>query len=417
MLFHSHPAQVGNVLAKQPACLREFFTSAPQRASAWFGHFSMDGQKHFKHGAAALAKYALAHRSDFWHLLKWRGQHPQAPVSVAAKPHYFCELDIPATVQSIAGSSDGDAFWESAEFQSSIAPGDILALDQQHWAATINFWLEERSRRSTEIYDLLCDHLEQGPWREFCVRLLPLLDEADVFTFASGILDGTSQEVIERNSTSPGALLALGFPQWKSLDDMLVASACGGSTHQLYRLLQGKDEGFNAWIKTAAELLEETPEAHWAARQQWTRYGASDRVCWLLLVHIAVTHTLLHILGVESGEEGRQLLQHYMEKSGVRCEAVGNPLTTTGKEKKRKQKDRDGKKRRKRRRDSPEFDWLEDSDEAVGGGGAAALGVVWRLGGDGDGVERAVTTVELIDEIVARVACAYVRWHSKVGSG
>ena len=33
-----------------------------------------------------------------WRLLAWAGKHPQAPVAVAARTHYFCELDVPATV-------------------------------------------------------------------------------------------------------------------------------------------------------------------------------------------------------------------------------------------------------------------------------------------------------------------------------
>ena len=61
----------------------------------------MEGMRRFKYGAAALAQYALAHRDEMWHLLAWQGRHSQAPVAVAQRPHYFCELDVPRTLRHL----------------------------------------------------------------------------------------------------------------------------------------------------------------------------------------------------------------------------------------------------------------------------------------------------------------------------
>lgn len=104
----------------------------------------MEGMRRFKHGAAALAQYALANRAEvrchlsdkqsgslqssppivvawpgpaqqyapsshqpclprpqMWQLLSWQGRHPQAPVAVAQRPHYFCELDVPRSVRHL----------------------------------------------------------------------------------------------------------------------------------------------------------------------------------------------------------------------------------------------------------------------------------------------------------------------------
>lgn len=36
-----------------------------------------------------------------WQLLSWQGRHPQAPVAVAQRPHYFCELDVPRSVRHL----------------------------------------------------------------------------------------------------------------------------------------------------------------------------------------------------------------------------------------------------------------------------------------------------------------------------
>ena len=36
-----------------------------------------------------------------WSLLEWQGRHPQAPVAVAQRPHYFCELDVPRTLRRL----------------------------------------------------------------------------------------------------------------------------------------------------------------------------------------------------------------------------------------------------------------------------------------------------------------------------
>lgn len=62
-----------------------------------------------------------------WQLLEWEGKHPQAPVAVAAKTHYFCELDVLRSVQNLL--QEDEAFWRSQEFRDSVETGDILGID------------------------------------------------------------------------------------------------------------------------------------------------------------------------------------------------------------------------------------------------------------------------------------------------
>jgi hypothetical protein len=51
----------------------------------------------------------------------------QAPVAVASKPHYFCELDVVATVRNLLRSCPD--FWRSEELGRSARSGSFLALD------------------------------------------------------------------------------------------------------------------------------------------------------------------------------------------------------------------------------------------------------------------------------------------------
>ena len=68
-----------------------------------------------------------------WERLVWRGKHAQAPVAVAAKPHYFGELDVVASVAALA-RADGGAFWRSPEVREAAALGGMLELDPDFFA-------------------------------------------------------------------------------------------------------------------------------------------------------------------------------------------------------------------------------------------------------------------------------------------
>jgi len=63
----------------------------------------------------------------------WRGKHSQAPVAVAAKPHYFGELDVVASVTALA-RSEGSAFWRSPEIREAVAGGGLVEMDPDFFA-------------------------------------------------------------------------------------------------------------------------------------------------------------------------------------------------------------------------------------------------------------------------------------------
>ena len=68
--------------------------------------------------------YALV---QMWDLLVWQGKHPQAPVAVAAKPHYFSELNIKQTVRNLLKLHP--EFFASEQMLDTVRSGEILALD------------------------------------------------------------------------------------------------------------------------------------------------------------------------------------------------------------------------------------------------------------------------------------------------
>lgn len=129
LLAEQRPRAVASLLAADASFLRDTLTASPHTVSAWFGGFSMAGIHAFRHGARALANYALTHRADVWGLLAWRGKHSQAPVAVAAKPHYFGELDVTASVRALADGCPG--FWRSEQLAAACEAGEWLRLEPE----------------------------------------------------------------------------------------------------------------------------------------------------------------------------------------------------------------------------------------------------------------------------------------------
>lgn len=68
-----------------------------------------------------------------WDLLQWGGKHPQAPVAVVQKPHYFAELDLRATLNTLAMEDPG--FWVGEEMarEAGSGGGVLLQLDPTYW--------------------------------------------------------------------------------------------------------------------------------------------------------------------------------------------------------------------------------------------------------------------------------------------
>ena len=124
-----------------------------KRAVMWFDHFSVTGEHVL--GARALSKFAFTERDRHWQDLAWTGKHPQSPVTVAAKPYYFCELDVKATVENFL--DDVPLFWKSDELWESLEGGTFLSLDSRFFA--LYLFEQLYGKRAAEEYR----NRERGP--------------------------------------------------------------------------------------------------------------------------------------------------------------------------------------------------------------------------------------------------------------
>lgn len=108
------------MLGRSPREWRAFFERDRERVRLWFNHFAHDG-RHTR-GARALCNFALARRDIAWGWIVWAGKHAQAPVVVANKLHYFCEVDIFRTLQNFV--HEVPEFWSSDELWETLETGE-----------------------------------------------------------------------------------------------------------------------------------------------------------------------------------------------------------------------------------------------------------------------------------------------------
>ncbi|KAK9810208.1 hypothetical protein WJX72_006648 [[Myrmecia] bisecta] len=185
-LCESAPRKVGRQLASHPDIVTKFFKGDIKRISYWFAHFSIAGWPGFKYGAAALGKYALAHRDEVWDLLAWQGKHAQAPVAVVTKPHYFTELDTERTVSNLLRHCPD--FWASEEMAECLQGGELLALDYDFFSKELYSVLVSSGQRRQDLADLVEHFLAEHPFQQLCQQLCPLLDDTDLLNFAMRLI-------------------------------------------------------------------------------------------------------------------------------------------------------------------------------------------------------------------------------------
>jgi hypothetical protein len=234
LLMSRRPADVIALLRhRNPSLYERFFASASgagaARISAVFGAFSPDGRH--PRGASALAQYLLQRRVALWPHTVWRGAHPQAPVVVSAKPHYWCELDAPATLSALAARAGACFdFWASDEVADGLSGGDVLSLD-------VPFFLEELTlelgRGRGRLHELLEAVLQAEPWAQLMQRLLPTLDDDDdallrLLRALFPAQDAPAARAAAAPGEAPGcALAAAPFAgvAWRRVEDACVAAA------------------------------------------------------------------------------------------------------------------------------------------------------------------------------------------------
>jgi hypothetical protein len=77
----------------------------------------------------------------------WAGKHPQSPISVVAKPHYWAELAVIPTIQRFL--DDCPDFWSSEELLDTFKSGAFLAMDYR-------FFLEVNSLSHVSMWLCSC---------------------------------------------------------------------------------------------------------------------------------------------------------------------------------------------------------------------------------------------------------------------
>ncbi|GBF88978.1 hypothetical protein Rsub_01477 [Raphidocelis subcapitata] len=250
--------RVAALLAPSASLLRGLFSRSDALIAAWFGGFGTGGLASFRRGAWALAGFSLARRDDAWRHLVWAGRHPQAPVAVAAKPHYFSELDVVATVRNLL--RDCPEFWESHEVRRSLEGGEWLALDPAYIAEE----LQERLHRGGAWREDILRELSALPtcvgWRALCQRVAPLMGEGELlavlrtlgarhFAPAGGLRGwargggggGEGGAAVGAGGAGPerDAPLALAGVEWRDARDALLANALACHAGRLRRVLAG----------------------------------------------------------------------------------------------------------------------------------------------------------------------------------
>eukprot|EP00897_Mesotaenium_endlicherianum_P009955 jgi/Mesen1/8989/ME000056S08394 len=224
LLCENRPGWVASILFKDSSVTRGFFEGSSKRVQLWFQHFAAAGGGEHRFGAQALSKFAFAHREEHWRDLRWTGKHARAPVSVAAKPHYFCELDVVGTVESFL--QNVPSFWASDELWRTLEGGGLVALDPAFFVGELLKCLNDvdvdilgdddsdggRSRRPGKdrgddmerrkvlstggagaaeirenVWDKLKMYLREESFPVLCKRLLYTVHELDLFDFVKEV--------------------------------------------------------------------------------------------------------------------------------------------------------------------------------------------------------------------------------------
>lgn len=128
MIFEKGPRIAQKLIKYDFDIFRRLFSGHPKRIRDFFDHFAGVGQTEHLLGARALANFAFRNRDLYWHCLVWHGTHAHSPATVAAKPHYFMELDVVNTVQNFLECVP--EFWESQEFRESLEGGVLWNTDK-----------------------------------------------------------------------------------------------------------------------------------------------------------------------------------------------------------------------------------------------------------------------------------------------
>ncbi|KAL6506308.1 hypothetical protein OROGR_024489 [Orobanche gracilis] len=236
LIFEKQPQKIGTIIAKKSCKLENFFKGNPRRILQWFSKLPSTGESKHDNGAKALSQFAFVNRDICWDVLKWKGKHGQSPAMVAAKPHYFLDLDVQGTIENFLEYVP--EFWSSPEFSESLKDGNILLIDSKYFVDLfIDFMYKDELE---EVYKVIEKFLMQQSFSFLCRHLI-ILEEQDLNIFLDLI-----PKYLKRNTESLGfgntsewfEIILSEYSGANTIDHLLLLNAVTNQGRQLMRLVQ-----------------------------------------------------------------------------------------------------------------------------------------------------------------------------------
>lgn len=416
MFCEDRPAETTATLQRyRPEAFERLFegSGGERHILAWFGRFDAGGGG--QAGAAALSAFALAHRADVWHLLAWRSRHPHAPVTVAASPQYWAELDVVETVRALLRGCP--RFWASDELHRALRVGDLVRLDAGFFAGQLLALLQRGARHRSGSPDsrqrgrssggdggrdrgsdrdrgrdrdddrdrhrraadrVLADvsaWVDSSDHTLLCRRLMPLLPEAtlmsaftglasDAATAGSGAGAGGGDSSAQADRRQSDAAAAAGSAaadavarqlvfgtRWSSLDELLLAHAAAFRAVELWRWLQEDEDCLQVARRALAELQRPDHLPLLWAVCHDARRRPADVAARLLLAEKLSAHLFLH----DNVGSDAEKVEHLLRLRGIqfsRLPELSKHLLLESPKRKHKQKHKRLKRSHKKRKRS-----------------------------------------------------------------
>ena len=319
LLLYSNHLEGEKILFSRSApgmLLKKYFgekvDAQERRIMSWFSHFSCHGITSFTHGAYALAKYALKHRSTCWHLLEWTGAHSHAPIYISNNTARFAELDVFQTVKNLLKHDDG--FWSSREMMGSIEGSDFLLLDVEYWADQFlsrNNSTDGNTLVTSYMHQFLkTSRMKRSEWRHVCSKLLPLLDDSQLLLASKYILVHHAPSG-SKVSSNPKLMILCSDSSWNTLEDLLILNACCYSYSSLYAALHNAAESSEIQQAVTNVLETTSSQAFWNN----VLFPSNNTSGKIVPTHIFCCYCALK----RKQEEGAEQLALFLTVNGLPC--------------------------------------------------------------------------------------------------
>jgi hypothetical protein len=206
---------------------------------------------------------------------------------VAAKPHYFLELDVLESVNNFLEQVPG--FWRSEELKDSLKDGEFLSLNFTFFTQEL---LKMVKDQVSEGWQIVKDYVADESFFVLCQRILHIVKDRDFLTFINDlglalsrvrnrtvarhgsskqVKTGSLENVSQHKSTSWIELVMFEGLQWNTLEELVFCNACISHGRDLWRVLQEEEHEEEAHeMKSHRDdmnlKLEEEEREHWALR-------------------------------------------------------------------------------------------------------------------------------------------------------